>query len=145
MICNSCKHDFCWICSLPFYTKKHEIFKPFCETMNVVVYNEGEFESMWIKCIWLRFLAYFFLVIFGPILLLAASPFLAIFFGPCYLFSELKYGYLCFNQIYSSKLRFLLSFPISIVIWLIIIVITPFVLPVYFIVFLVFSIMIMIE
>jgi len=145
MICNSCKHEFCWICSLPFYTKKHDIFKPFCEVMNGLVYNDGEFESMWVKCIWLRFFAYFFLVIFGPILLLAVSPFLAIFIGPCILFSELKYEFLCLNEISSSIIRFLLSLPISIVIWLFTIVISPFVLPVYFIIFFVFSIMIMIE
>jgi hypothetical protein len=96
MICNSCKHDFCWICSLEFYGKKHDIFKPFCEIMNVIVYNEGYFENMWIKCIWLRFLAYFFITIFGPMLLLAVSPLLAIFFGPCYFFSEFKYGMFCF-------------------------------------------------
>jgi len=145
MICKSCKHEFCWICSLPFYTKKHDIFEPFCVIMNEVVYYNGKFESMWVKCIWLRFLAYFFLVIFGPILLLAVSPFLAIFIGPCILFSKLKYDFLCLKITSSSNIRFLLSFPTSIVIWLITIVITPFVLPVYFIVFLVFSIMIMIE
>ena len=89
MSCNSCRYEFCWICSLPYYSKKHEVFKPFCEVMNGIVYNLGYFEEMWFKCIWLRFVAYFLLTLIGPILLIALSPLLMIFALPCIMYKEL--------------------------------------------------------
>lgn len=60
--------------------------------MNQIVYNKGDFEFMWFKCIWLRSLAFFILVIIGPFLLIATNPLLTILFGPCMMFKELKYG-----------------------------------------------------
>ena len=145
MICDSCKHEFCWICSLSFYSKKHEIFRFFCEAMNGIVYNDGYFEEMWVKCIWLRFLAFFLFVIFVPFLFIAVSPIFAIFLGPCYAYKELHYGLSCIKPIESAKIRLLLCIPCSISCFLLIIAISPFALPAYFIVFLVFSLMIMIE
>ena len=62
---------------------------PFCDMMNEIVYNEGEFENMWFKCIWLRFIAYFLIIIIVPFLFIAVSPLLTIFVGPCLVFSEL--------------------------------------------------------
>ena len=34
MICNSCNYKFCWICSLNFKSKIHDLSSAFCEIMN---------------------------------------------------------------------------------------------------------------
>ena len=114
--------------------------------MNELVYNNGDFERMWIKCMWLRFLAYFLILYVGPFILIAASPLLLVLFGPYHMYNELRYGdFLCGKEIQSAALRLLLCVPLAIFYWLGCVILSPVLLPVYLIVISVFSFIIMIE
>jgi len=84
MICNSCGHEFCWICSLKFESLTHLLSTPFCVFMNLIVYNDGDFDGMFVKCIWLRFLACYLLFITAPALMIVFAPIFTLTYGPCF-------------------------------------------------------------
>ncbi len=95
MICNSCNYEFCWICSLRFKSNVHILSMLFCEAMNGIVYNDGDFEDMIIKCIWLRFLVCYLLIIIAPALMIALAPIFTFTFGPWFFKNEFFYDLPC--------------------------------------------------
>ena len=61
--------------------------------MNLIVYNDGDFDGMFVKCIWLRFLACYLLFITAPALMIVFAPIFTLTYGPCffekYLFDQI--------------------------------------------------------
>ena len=84
MFCPSCNYQFCWICSLGYKSVVHVLSIPFCMSMNGIVYNNGNFENMKIKYLWLRFLACYLLFILAPALMIALVPIFTLIIGPCF-------------------------------------------------------------
>ena len=141
MTCNSCNYEFCWICSLRFKSYVHILSLPFCEFMNKIVYHEGEFDRMFIKCIWLRFLACYLLFIVTPVIMIAWAPILCLFCGPCFFKKEFSYRISARYR----KYEFLLSIIGAYIILILFIGLSPLWIVVYYLVFLMFTFLILFE
>ncbi len=89
MVCNSCNYNFCWICSLKFESFFHVLSMFFCQFTNLIVYLNGNFDKMIIKCIWLRYLACYIFFLVAPALMIALAPIFTLIIGPCFFSKEI--------------------------------------------------------
>ena len=143
MICNSCNYEFCWICSLGFKSVVHVLSTPFCTIMNGIVYHEGNFDKMKIKCLWIRFLACYLLFILGPPLMIALAPIFTLIFGPCFFHKELFREFSFLKRF--DNYRFFVSFIASYILLILFIGLSPLWVIIYYVVFFMFSLLIFFE